>query len=153
MKKVIVLGVCCVVAGAAIASLPDPVIWFSMDSVTNGIVRDMSGNGHDLTLGPGLSLGASRVKGMALVSDGTRNTYGTFSAPALNSRTVTFWLYRNEADNDSSITHPRASSPRDDTNTSPGLLSQRRFQVLEDSHPTAHTPPGGRSLLLPGRER
>ena len=111
MKKVIVLGVCCVVAGAAIASLPDPVIWFSMDSVTNGIVRDMSGNGHDLTLGPGLTLGASRVKGMALVSDGTRNTYGTFSAPALNSRTVTFWLYRNEADNDSSITSDQNKFP------------------------------------------
>ena len=110
MKK-IVLAMLFAAGGLWAVDLPDPVIWFTMDAVTNGVLKDMSGNGHDVTLGAGLSLGASRVKGKALVSDGTRNTYGTFSAPALDSRTATFWLYRNEKDNDDSITSAENKFP------------------------------------------
>ena len=50
----------------------------------------------------------------------------------------------------SSVGPQLRTTPTDETNTSRGLLSQRRFQILEDSHPTAHTPPGqdNRKLLL-----
>ena len=51
MKK-IVLATLFAGGGLWAVDLPDPVIWFTMDSVTNGVLKDMSGNGHDVTLGP-----------------------------------------------------------------------------------------------------
>lgn len=53
----------------------------------------------------------------------------------------------------SSVGPQLRTTPTDDTNTSRGLLSQRRFQILEDSHPTAHTPPGGYNGYTPKTER
>ncbi len=112
MKKLL-LSIACgtLMLGEAVA-LPDPLIWWTMDEVTqDGKIIDASGNGHDLTLGPGMSLADSRLSGKALASDGTTNTWGTFSCPALTSRTISFWLYRNPADNDDSITSAENKYP------------------------------------------
>ncbi len=93
------------------AALPEPLIWWTMDAAVEGKIVDASGNGHDLTLGPGMSLVESRVAGKALATDGTTNTWATFSCPALTSRTISFWLYRNPADNDASITSTENKYP------------------------------------------
>jgi hypothetical protein len=116
MKKLLqlLLGVACgaLVSGEAVAVLPDPVIWWTMDELTeDGKIGDASGNGRHLTLGPGMSLVDSRLSGKALASDGTVNTWATFSCPALTSRTISFWLYRNPADNDDSITSAENKYP------------------------------------------
>lgn len=96
----------------ASAELPDPVVWFSMDDqLENGQIPDLSGNGRHLTLGSGMSLQTSRVKGRALVSDGSRNTWAYFSCPPLVDRSLSFWFYRNETDDDASITPDQNKYP------------------------------------------
>ena len=66
--------------------LPDPVIWWDMEAVSNGKVADKSGNGHDLTLGPGASLtnGYYGVNRNTLFFDGTKSAYASFNAPAFS---------------------------------------------------------------------
>ena len=77
--------------------LPDPVIWWDMEAVSNGKVADKSGNGRDLTLGAGVSLtnGCGGATGHALFFEGQTTTWAQFSSPALGSRTIAFW-YRRE---------------------------------------------------------
>ena len=104
MKQLLLSVACGTLMSVEAVTLPDPLIWWTMDETAAGKIADASGNGHDLTLGPGLSLVESRISGKALASDGTTNTWATFSCPALTSRTISFWLYRNPADNDASIT-------------------------------------------------
>jgi len=111
MKQLLLSVACGALMSVEAVTLPDPVIWWTMDEAAAGKIVDASGNGNDLTLGPGLSLVESRVSGKALASDGTTNTWGTFPCPALTSRTVSFWLYRNPADNDASITSAENKYP------------------------------------------
>ena len=79
------------------ADIPDPVIWYDMESVANGKIADKSGNGRDLTLGDGVSLtnGCGGAAGHALFFEGQTTTWAKFSSPALGSRTIAFW-YRRE---------------------------------------------------------
>ncbi|MBQ6341276.1 MAG: hypothetical protein IJI36_19230, partial [Kiritimatiellae bacterium] len=79
------------------SDIPAPVIWWDMETVSNGKIADKSGNGHDLTLGAGTSLtnGCGGATGGALFFAGQQNTWATFSCPALGSRTIAFW-YRRE---------------------------------------------------------
>lgn len=111
MKQLLLSVACGALMSVEAVTLPDPLIWWTMDETAAGKIVDASGNGHDLTLGPGVSLVESRVSGKALASDGTTNTWATFSCPALTSRTIAFWLYRNPADNDASITSAENKYP------------------------------------------
>ena len=78
------------------ANLPDPIIWWDMEAVSNGKIADRSGNGRDLTLSTGASLtnGFGGANTSALFIDGTKNGYATFSSPALGSRTIAYWIRR-----------------------------------------------------------
>lgn len=60
-----------------------------------GKVSDLSGNGRTLTVGAGCSLTEGPFGKGALYFDGTPGSGGsfaTFSCPALESRTISFWL-------------------------------------------------------------
>ncbi|MBQ6007410.1 MAG: hypothetical protein IJL17_02665 [Kiritimatiellae bacterium] len=76
--------------------LPDPIIWWDMEAVSNGKIADRSGNGRDLTLSTGASLtnGFGGANTSALFIDGTKSGYATFSSPALGSRTIAYWIRR-----------------------------------------------------------
>ena len=77
------------------AAIPDPVIWYDMESVVNGKVPDKSGNGCDLTIGDGCSLVDTDRLSKGLNFDGTkRSSYATFSCPALTDRTISLWFKR-----------------------------------------------------------
>ena len=96
--------------------LPDPVIWWDMEAVSNGKVADKSGNGHDLTLGAGVEVVDSDIGGKALRFDGTTAAWGRFSCPAVTNTTIMFWCHRAAAD--SSL--PNASGA--EQNTIPYIL-------------------------------
>ena len=83
--------------GAFAVDIPAPVVWYDMESISNGTIADMSGNGHTLTLGAGVSLtnGCGGATGHALFFEGQTTTWAQFSSPALGSRTISFW-YRRE---------------------------------------------------------
>ena len=76
--------------------LPDPVIWWDMEAVSNGKIVDKSGNGHDLTLDAEASLtnGCGGAESSALFLNGKRGSRATFTSPALGSRTIAFWWRR-----------------------------------------------------------
>ena len=76
--------------------LPDPVIWWDMEAVSNGKIADKSGNGHDLTLDAEVSLtnGCGGAESSALFLNGKRGSRATFTSPALGSRTIAFWWRR-----------------------------------------------------------
>ena len=81
------------------ANLPEPAVHFRMDAISAGKIADVSGNGCDLTLGASISLTNGPVVGStALYYDGTTNAWATFACPAMTSRTVAFWMYRESTD-------------------------------------------------------
>ena len=79
-------------------ALPDPVIWWDMEAVSNGKIVDKSGNGRDLTLGSAATLtnGCGGATGTALFFDGSTAASASFPCPALGSRTIAFWFRRSE---------------------------------------------------------
>ena len=85
--------------GVFATDIPDPVIWWDMESVADGKVADKSGNGHDLTLGAGATLtnGCGGAAGRALFFDGTKSSWASFASPALGSRTIAFWFRREKS--------------------------------------------------------
>lgn len=52
----VVLAVALATLLVGAVDIPDPVIWWDMESVSNGKLADRCGNGHDLTLGAGAPL-------------------------------------------------------------------------------------------------
>ena len=95
--KAMVAGIA--LAGSAGAvSLPDPVIWWTMDAVEDGQVKDVTGNGWDLTgLGADTYVTNLAAKGNALWFSGTTDSWATrASQPLLTSRTLSFWIWRSE---------------------------------------------------------
>lgn len=86
------------VSVASGASLPDPLIWWDMESVANGRISDRSGNGYHLTLESGATLtnGCGGASGSALFFNGGRASAASFDCPALGSRTVSFWFRRGK---------------------------------------------------------
>ena len=90
----VILGVCSFCSTGA--TLPDPVVWFDMESASNGKVVDRSGNGHDLTLESGavLTNGCGGASENALFFKGSKTSSASFACPALGSRTVSFWFRR-----------------------------------------------------------
>lgn len=95
MKKLLLSIVCgAFMLGEAVAALPEPLIWWTMDEVTqDGKIIDASGNGHDLTLGPGMSLVESRLSGKALAYEwqvlADDAAGAAFSAPTAAATQVT----------------------------------------------------------------
>ncbi len=81
------------------SDIPAPVIWWDMETVSNGKIADKSGNGHDLTLGAGATLtnGCGGATGSALFFDGTKSSWASFASPALGSRTIAFWFRREKS--------------------------------------------------------
>ena len=96
VRCALVAATCGLASFCSATAIPDPVIWYDMESVVNGKVPDKSGNGRDMTLGPGATLtnGCGGATGTALFFDGTTSAYSTFQCPALGSRTVAFWFRR-----------------------------------------------------------
>ena len=80
---------------AAHAALPNPVTYFSFDSSDASTVSDLSGGGHDLTLGSGAYITNLSAIGKALWFDGSQNAWATFTPPVVTNRTITFWYWRN----------------------------------------------------------
>lgn len=78
--------------------LPTPLAWFDMKDVSDGLVRDASGNGCDLTLGAGVSVVEDYQVGLALSADGTTAAWATFSCPAVTNTTIAFWIRRDAED-------------------------------------------------------
>ena len=95
-KACVALLACGLASVCWAVDLPDPVIWWDMEAVSNGKIADRSGNGRDLTLSTGASLtnGFGGANSSALFIDGTKSGYATFSSPALGSRTIAYWIRR-----------------------------------------------------------
>jgi len=85
-------------AAMASATVPNPLAFWKMDKVEDGKILDESGNGHDLTLGADCYLTNGLLGGKALYLTGSEGSYGTFSCPALKSRTLSFWMCREKTD-------------------------------------------------------
>lgn len=98
MKKLAMFGIAFAAAGAWAVDLPDPVIWWTMDAIEDGVVRDVSGHGWDLTnLGADVYVTNMAAKGNALWLSGTSDTWAKRdNQPSLTSRTLSFWIWRNE---------------------------------------------------------
>ena len=98
MKKLITPGIVLAAACTWAVDLPDPVIWWTMDAIEDGVVRDMSGHGWDLTsLGADVYVTNMAAKGNALWFSGTTDTWAKRdNQPPLTSRTLSFWIWRNE---------------------------------------------------------
>jgi hypothetical protein len=82
------------------AVMPAPVVWYDMEELNaGGKVPDKSGNSRDLTIGTGCSLVETDRQSKGLNFDGTtRDSYATFSCPALTDRTIMLWFKRAETD-------------------------------------------------------
>ena len=92
MKKMIVMLMTAVFMTAVSYALPNPVAWFDMADASDGVVRDASGNGHDLTLDSGCSVGEGGMSGKSLHYDGTTAARAHFSSPALGDEwSITMW--------------------------------------------------------------
>ena len=82
--------------------VPAPIARWSMDEIAvEGDVRtvaDLSGNGRTLTLASGCSLTNDTFEGNALRFNGTRMARATFECPALESRSISFWLKLDQED-------------------------------------------------------
>ena len=92
------VALCAVSSMASGVALPDPIVWYDMESVVNGKIPDKSGNGRDLSLESGATLtnGCGGAAGNALFFAGSAASSAFFSCPALGSRTVSFWFRRGK---------------------------------------------------------
>lgn len=72
--------------------VPKPIALFRMSELKNGVVPDSSGNGRDLTVAAGCSLTNDAPEGTGLYFDGTMQAGAKFSHPALQDRTIAFWV-------------------------------------------------------------
>ena len=98
MKKLVLFGIMLEAACAWAVDLPDPVLWWTMDAVEDGVVRDVSGHGWDLSgLGADVYVTNMAAKGKALWFSGTTDSWAKRDdQPLLTSRTLSFWIWRNE---------------------------------------------------------
>ena len=97
-EKIAVIAMFAALVSCAV-ELPDPIVRFAMDAVVDGKIADISGNGRDMTLGASLYLTNGPTAGSsALYYDGTTDAWATFPCPALATRTVAFWMYREATD-------------------------------------------------------
>ena len=98
MKRMITPAVMALLSFSLFAEVPQPLAYWSMDALdANGNLPNLGSSSVALALGADNCLTNFSAKGMALKLDGTRQSIGrTLSAmPALTSRTVSFWVYRD----------------------------------------------------------
>ena len=95
-----ILTLCAILPTALFAVLPSPIAWWRMDSASNGVVADSSGNGRDLTFATGCSLVNDAPSGTALSFDGTTKALASFDAPEglTGARTFSMWIRRDQDD-------------------------------------------------------
>ena len=99
VRCALVAATCGFASLCSATAIPDPVIWYDMESVVDGKVPDKSGNRRDLTIGSGCSLVDTDRLSKGLRFDGTKKqSYATFSCPALTDRTISLWFKRAEND-------------------------------------------------------
>ena len=87
-------------SAAVYARLPQPLIQFDMEEFSDGkIVNAGTAEGTDLTVGANCSLTNRGVSGKSLFFSGIPGdgSHAVFSCPELKSRTVAFWMYRENA--------------------------------------------------------
>lgn len=125
VRCALVAATCGFASLCSATAIPDPVIWYDMESVVNGKVPDKSGNGCDLTIGAGCSLVDTDRMSKGLRFDATtKQSYATFSCPALADRTISLWFKRAENDGTSEW-------PNGNKNSYPHLLHAcSRFRCL-----------------------
>lgn len=97
MKKLLMLLVAAG-ASAVFADLPTPMVWFDMKEMNGEKVKDASGNGWDLTLGPTVEIVDEPLVGKALKVTGKTTDWATFSCPVVTNTTISFWLRRDAQD-------------------------------------------------------
>ena len=75
-------AMCAVSSMASGVALPDPIVWYDMESVVNGKIPDKSGNNRDLTLESGATItnGCGGAAGNALFFAGSAASCASFSA-------------------------------------------------------------------------
>ena len=78
--------------------LPNPLAWFDLKDVSSGVVRDASGNGCDLTLGPTVAVVDDETVGRALEVTGQTSDWATFTCPVVTNTTIAFWMNRTAED-------------------------------------------------------
>ncbi|MBR3822067.1 MAG: hypothetical protein IKJ37_10655, partial [Kiritimatiellae bacterium] len=87
-------------SAAVYAQLPQPLIQFDMEEFSDGkIVNAGTAEGTDLTVGANCSLTNRGVSGKSLFFSGIPGdgSHAVFSCPELKSRTVAFWMFRENA--------------------------------------------------------
>ncbi len=104
------------VLSLAAIPVPAPMAWFDMGDVSDGVVRDASGNGCNLTLGPTVAVVDDATVGRALEVTGWTSDWATFSCPVVTNTTIAFWV--NRAAEDASILEDAT-----ERNTYPFVLS------------------------------
>ena len=98
VRCALVAATCGLASFCSATAIPDPVIWYDMESVVNGKVPDKSGNGRDLMVGAGVSVVDSDLGCRAISFDGTSAAYASFSCPALSDHSVSLWFKCNKTD-------------------------------------------------------
>jgi hypothetical protein len=80
----------------AAMDVPEPYARWTMESVSEvggtRTIADLTGGGRSLALGAGCSLTNDSPSGNGLYFNGEQAAYATFSHPAMNSRTIAFWV-------------------------------------------------------------
>jgi len=87
-------------AAALQAQFPEPLIHFGMDEMSDGVIANTgTAEGADLTVGSKCSLIDRSVSGKSLFFGGVPGdgSHATFTCPELKSRTVAFWMFRENA--------------------------------------------------------
>lgn len=98
MKRIILSAAAFSLSPLAAVELPAPLAWFDLEGASSGVVRDASGNGRDLTLGPTVAVVDDETVGTALETAGATTDWATFTCPVVTNTTVAFWMNRAAAD-------------------------------------------------------
>ena len=122
----------------ALASLPEPVTYFSFDETSGAsTIADLSGSGRNLTLGSGAYVTNMSAFGCALWFDGTQEAWATFTPALVTNRTVSFWYWRNSNPGPYFAESGESNSSMPMLITGLGTLNFRFNNVWQDSSNTA----------------
>ena len=96
MKRMCCLAISVAALPLVAVDVPAPYARWTMEEIVQtGNVRtiaDATGGGRTLTLGAGCTLTEDSPSGKGLYFNGERTAYATFAHPAMNSRTIAFWV-------------------------------------------------------------
>ena len=96
MKCIFLLATTVAALSLVAVDVPDPYARWTMESVSEvggtRTIADLTGGGRQLVLGAGCSLTNDSPSGNGLYFNGEQSAYATFPHPAMNSRTIAFWV-------------------------------------------------------------